>query len=238
MAMKGYLAMTAAEIANADALPSALAWMACHFSPYGIGLSNCPKALPPKSLLIVDDITPIHGHDPNTIAGQLTQCAKKLGCTGVLLDFQRAGNAETAALAAHLAAALPCPVAVSKPYAEDAGCPIFLPPAPVSVPLEEYLAPWHGREVWLETALGRETIRLTETGAEFLPEMQADGGLTVHRENALRCHYSVAESADAVTFSLWRTREDLEELMKQAEGLGVVNTVGLYQELGRFMKNE
>ena len=46
MAIKGYLAMTAAEIAAAGAPAYGLAYMACHFSPYGTGLVNLPRELP------------------------------------------------------------------------------------------------------------------------------------------------------------------------------------------------
>ena len=71
MAIRPFLAMTAAEIRGTETLPPKTAWMACHFSPYSTGLSNLPKALPPGSMVILDDITPIHGHDSETIAAQL-----------------------------------------------------------------------------------------------------------------------------------------------------------------------
>ena len=64
MAITPFLAMTAAEMRNISVCPPKIAWMACHFSPYGLGLSNMPKDLPSNSLLIVDDYTPPSGHDP------------------------------------------------------------------------------------------------------------------------------------------------------------------------------
>ena len=43
MVIRPFLAMTAAEIrANPD-ISSPIGWMACHFSPYGTGLSNLPE---------------------------------------------------------------------------------------------------------------------------------------------------------------------------------------------------
>ena len=108
MAMEPILAMTAAEMRNISEIPPRIAWMACHFSPYGLGLSNLPKGLPPGSLLILDDCTPPGRHDPELVAEQLTQCAETLECGGILLDFQRPGQEETRALAKHLASALPC----------------------------------------------------------------------------------------------------------------------------------
>ena len=71
MAIAPFLAMTGAEMRNNSFLPEKIAWMACHFSPYGLGLSNLPRSLPPGSLLMVDDITPIGKHDPSIILDQL-----------------------------------------------------------------------------------------------------------------------------------------------------------------------
>ena len=109
MAIRPFLAMTAAEIRGTEALPPKTAWMACHFSPYSTGLSNLPKALPPGSMVILDDITPIHGHDSETIAAQLRPRLDALKCSGVLLDFQRPGYEEAELLAGRLSEALPLP---------------------------------------------------------------------------------------------------------------------------------
>ena len=89
MAITRYLAMTAAEMRNISQFPEKIAWMACHFSPYSTGISNLPQTLPAGSLLILNDIIPFHGHDPQRIAHQLTDCLEQHNCAGVLLDFQR-----------------------------------------------------------------------------------------------------------------------------------------------------
>ena len=34
--------------------PKRTAYMACHFSPGGLGLSNIPYALPPDSLILIE----------------------------------------------------------------------------------------------------------------------------------------------------------------------------------------
>ena len=73
MTLPMHLAMTAAELACCDSLPSHPAWMACHFSPYGTGLSNLPEHLPEGALLILNDRTPVFGHDPQVICAQLHQ---------------------------------------------------------------------------------------------------------------------------------------------------------------------
>lgn len=232
MAINGYLAMTAAEIEHSTPLPPNVAWMACHFSPYTRGLSNRPKELPPGAMLILNDITPIHGHEANLVASQLLELVESLGSIGVLLDFQRAGYPDAADLAKVLLGALPCPVAVSEVYAENLDCPVFLPPVPLHQPLKEYLAPWQDREVWLEMALDSEVIKVTETGADFALGMVQEAPEGCHREETLFCHYCVDMEENAARFTLWRTREDLGNLMAEAEKLGVSTAVGLYQELG------
>ena len=49
MAISIYLAASPAQISKMERFPEKLAWMACHFSPYGTGLSNLPASLPPLS---------------------------------------------------------------------------------------------------------------------------------------------------------------------------------------------
>ena len=233
MAIMPFLAMTAAEIAKKEALPEKLAWMACHFSPYGLGLSNLPRTLPPGSLLMVDDITPIRGHDFRIILDQLAERTEALNCSGILLDFQRPGSEETAALVAVLTQDLPCPVAVSHLYAGAGSFPVFLPPVPLSVPPEDHLAPWQGREIWLELALDGEEIIVTAEGAAFTHLPYPSPSEMGFRDEALCCHYRCIQEEDSVKFLLWRTEEDLEKLMKKAEDSGITSAVGLYQEFSK-----
>lgn len=232
MALPLYLAMTAAEMRANKAIPDNLGYMACHFSPYGTGLSNCPKALPEGAMLIVNDRTPICAHDKRLITNQLVELVQAFQCGCVLLDFQRGGVDETGALVRDIVGALPCPVGVSECYAEGVECPVFLPPVPSDVPVAEYLQPWAGREVWLEAALDGEVITLTEDGsstAPLPPGQHPEGG---HRDGKLHCHYHIHIDENA-KFTLFRTQEDLEALLAEAEVLGTTRTVGLWQELGR-----
>lgn len=231
MAFPLYLAMTAAEIRENSQLPPKYAYMACHFSPYGTGLSNRPKSLPEGCLLILNDRTPIHGHDHGLIAAQLEELATKFSCSGVLLDFQRPECKETAALARHLTEALPCPVSVSEMYAEGLACPVFLPPLPLDVPLAEYLRPWQDREIWLEVALDGLEITLTPQGYAPVP-LPFPGESEGFTDAKLHCHYHINMKEDAAKFTLFRTREDLDALLAEAEAFGVTRAVGLWQELG------
>lgn len=233
MAIMPFIAMTAAEIRGNPVLPGQIAWMACHFSPYGPGLSNLPRTLPPGSLLMVDDVTPIRGHDPQSILDQLGACAERLSCRGILLDFQRPDVEETAALVEVLTEDLPCPVAVSHCYAGSGSFPVFLPPVPPSELPERYFAPWTGREIWLELALDGMEVTVTESGAAFLPLTAASPTEPEFFEETLLCRYHCDVQEDAVRFTLRRAAGDLERLLSEAEKYGVTHAVGLYQELNR-----
>lgn len=231
MEIERYLAMTAAELQQISALPPKTAWMACHFSPYSTGLSNLPEALPEGSLLILNDRTPWWGHDAALIAAQLEERITALSCRGLLLDFQRADCPEVNELAFFLSRCLPCPVGVSEGYADAVPGPVFLPPAPLQIPLEQYLSPWKGREIWLELALSCEEVNLTGSGASTTPlpywALPAGG----HRDEALHCHYTIQTHEDCARFTLYRTQEDLDALLAQAQTFGVTTAVGLWQEL-------
>ncbi len=231
MAINCILAMTGAEIHANTAFPTKIGWMALHFSPYGTGLVDIPPPLPDGSLLILDDSTPIAGHDPQRVTEQLQDILESGDYCGLLLDFQRPDNPEAAEMVSHILAALPCPVAVSEPYAADLECPVFLPPVPMGKSTESYLLPWQGREIWLEAALGSCTVTVTEEGTLFAPLPAGTHPATKQRDTTLHCHYTVRPYADRVEFTLSRTREDLEALLAEAGQLGVMQAVGLWQEL-------
>lgn len=231
MALPLYLALTMAEFQNSSALPEHTAWMACHYAPYGLGLSNLPRKLPDGAMLILNDRTPAQGHDPERILRQLTELAETLHYKYILLDFQRPDSPENAAVAKALTAASLCPVGVSELYAEKTECPVFLPPAAPHVPLAEHLAPWRGREIWLEAALGGEVITVTEQGSAISSLSASDVPETALEDPALHCHYRCKTFDDHINFTLWRTKDDLAVLLREAEALGVAQAIGLWQEL-------
>ncbi len=231
MAIRRYLAMTAAEIRENSENNANLAWMACHFSPYGQGLSNLPRTLPEGALLIVDDMTPIHGHDFAYISQQLTDCIEQLGCYGVLLDFQREGYEKSLELARYLAQALACPVGISSCYAEVENAAVFLPPVPCHIPLRNYLEPWKDQKIWLDLTFQGEILTVTDHGTHITPLPFPDLEETGFPEATLHCHYKSELREDAAIFTLWRTQENLQNLLEEAEDLGVTTAVGLYQEL-------
>lgn len=224
-----FLAMTAAEFQTNSEISSQIAWMACHFSPYGTGLSNCPQALPPGSMLILNDRTPVCGHSPQVITKQLASMVEALGCSRVLLDFQRPGEPETAAIANAIVSALACPVGVSAAYAKELDCPVLLPPLPLHKPLADHIAPWEGRAIWLEAALDTAVYTVTQAGCKI--ESGHDSGDYPHIDAGLHCRYRIDMAGDAITFTLHRNWEDLQALMAESENIQCF--VGLYQELAQ-----
>ena len=226
-----YLAMTAAEFCQKPPEMYSMGYMACHFSPYGTGLSNVPETLPPGSMLILNDRTPVCGHDPQLIARQLAQAAEALQCSRVLLDLQRPAEALTAQIAQAAVQALPCPTAVSACYADGLRCPVLVPPVPLLQPPGDYLQPWQGREIWLEIAPQRSNFVITEAGCRedtYCPDAHAP----IHWDNELCCRYSMQTNGAQVIFSVKRDKDALHQLLQQARPFGVTCGVGLYQELG------
>ena len=182
-------------------------------------------------MLILNDRTPPQGHDPEVIARQLKELADTLHYKYILLDFQRPDLPENAAVAKALAAASPCPVGISELYARELTCPVFLPPVPPHVPPGEYLSPLQGREIWLEAALGGRIITVTEKGSVYSPLASTKALETAMEDMVLHCHYHIRTYDDHIDFTLWRTKDDLQELLREAESLGVTLAVGLWQEL-------
>lgn len=231
MGLPLYLAMTAGEMEGNSSLPEHPGYMACHFSPYSTGLSNRPAMLPQGAMLILNDRTPMAGHDPALIGSQLADIVTEFGCDCVLLDFQRPGSEEVRALASIIPDALPCPVGVSELYAAELSCPVFLPPVPADTSVREYLLPWAGREIWLEAAMDGKVITLTPKGSQFMALAKGERPEDGFRDEELHCHYHITLGQEDARFFLYRTREDLQNLLAAAESLGVTRAVGLWQEL-------
>ena len=230
MAFPQYLAMTGAEYAAAPSLPPHPAWMALHFSAYGTGLSNFPPTLPENAMLLVNDRTPISGHDPSCIARQLQQITQEQGCACVLLDFQRPDCPETKAVVKAVLETCSCPVGVSEHYASGASCPVFLPPVPLRTPIAAYLSPWQDREIWLEATNMAEEVTITPEGMQAHALPPFDAPKDAHYEERFLCHYTIEVADRHIRFRLFRTPEDQEALWAAAQTLQVTQTIGLYQE--------
>ena len=225
MAFPFYLAMTNAEYSTLEEKPPFCAWMACHFSPYGTGLSNFPPPLPENAMLILNDRTPIYGHDSGRILEQLLSCLDDGSITRILLDFQRPGCKQTAALTQFLAEKLPCPTGVSENYAKELNCPVFLSPLPPDYPPEQIFHQWEGREIWLDAAKEGIRIHIDAEGSTISSECSIpEDGIFSELTHG---HYQISVSESGADFLLWRNREDIETLPLDSISLAV----GLYQEL-------
>ena len=232
MALPLYLAMTAAEFRDVSHIGAMTAWMSCHFSPGGDGLSNLPPFLPEGSMVIVDDWSSFQDHSPGVIARQLHQIVTERSCSCVLLDLQRPKDDGYAPLIQAVLDTLTCPVGLSAPFAREYSCPVLLPPVPPDTPPEHWFAPWEGRELWLEAALDGIKYTVTASGSQSAPIIREDIPLSGHASQSLYCHYTTEVLEDAAFFRLYRTKEDLQRLLQAVEGMGVTRAVGLWQELG------
>lgn len=183
-------------------------------------------------MVIVNDRTPVQGHDPGLILEQLLQLHEDMKPSCFLLDLQRPGVDETAKIAQVLAEGLPCPVGITEHYAAALDCPVFLPPPALHVPLEAHLNHWKGRQVWLEAAPDAQTITVTAEGSRFDPADIESLDEPVFEDEALHCRYHIALANNAAVFHLLREKAELDALLAEAEKQGITHAVGLYQQLG------
>lgn len=227
-----YLAMTDAEFLNCTALPPKIGWMSCHFSSSDDGLCNLPDRLPDSSLLILDDSTPYQDHNCERILSQLHDAINALQVSALLLDFQRPGNAQLAALTSAIVKHLSCPVAVSSCYAGELACPIFLPPGPLYQHLSDYLKLFRNREIWLDAAPVCAQMIITSESSQYIPQVFDPLDDFEHFDTALHCRYRAKVEENQIIFTLSRGCEELSAWLTEAEALGVKCAVGLFQELG------
>ena len=232
MGISHYLAMTAAEMAAAEMIPNQLAYMACHFSPYGTGLTNFPEYLPKNTMLILNDRIPFQGHAMSHIAELLMECIQNLQCSCLLLDFQR--NDTPKELCNILTQALPCPVGIAADFADTTDGPVFLPPPPLDESLETYLLPWERRELWLEIEPAALKITVDEKESQFCRIASDAAGECSFKDTRLHCRYRTEVFPDRVEFALQRTETELAELLAEAEALGVTKAISLYQQMKKL----
>ena len=214
--------------------PKKAAYMACHFSSGGPGLSNLPQSLPENSILLLDDSMPSHGHDPALCARQLQDLAERYIPKAIVLDFQHPPGDSSRRMVDTLLQVLDCPVAVTESYAQAAGCPVFLAPTPVNMPLENYLAPWLKQGVFLEVAPQAQVITVTEQASICVPIPFEGISMLPLEEPQLFCHYDIVVSSSQAQFTLCRTGADIAALAGRAYAMGVREVIGLQQELHKL----
>lgn len=225
MSVTEFFAVTKEELPKAMDSNLSLAYFSCWFSLEG-ALENLPQRLPKGSLLMLDDRNPPPGGKLQNITQTLSWLIQKFACRGLILDFQRPGLPENHAIARALQA-LPCPVAVTPPYAPE-NCPVFVPPiAPYETPAE-WLKAYQGREIWLELALDSACLQLTRDGCQLLP--QSGYAQAPFYSEELHSHYGIRIKSGKAQFNFQRTKKCLPPLLEQGKALGVTLAVGLYRE--------
>lgn len=239
MSIALYLAMTATDFSHCPLLPEPVAWMALHFSAGGRGLSNCPAALPPGSLLILDDQIPWAGHSGDMVCRTVEALLLNTGSMGLLLDFERPARPETRSLAAALAACcrdLGRAIAMPPDYLEGGEAAVFLPAPPCYADPAKVMAPWQGREVWLEAALTGYQAEIRAGGVEIQPRQpealaELAAGEQIFLAPRRLFQYVSRGSSRGVTVDLFDTPESLRARLPAWEALGVSLAVGPWRRL-------
>lgn len=240
MSIPLYLAMTAADFSTAQAMPPRIAWMAMHFSVSGLGLSSRPRRLPPGSLILLDDQTPWNDHSLEAVCQETTDVLLRTGAAGLLLDFERPPTEETACLAQCLTQCCQeagCPIGMPPDYLGSSNeAAVFLPPLPCHCTPEQALAPYHGREIWLEAAAGGCQVTLGPDRPAIFPadprhlaaESQHFIPLT---DPHLCCRYFSYPTGGGLQLALYDTEETLAEKLDRCQALGVTLAVGIWRQL-------
>lgn len=224
-----YLAMTAAEFQNSPNIPSNFAWMACHFSPYGTGLTNLPTQIPDGSILLINDRTPIHGHDGKEVRETVMTVLERNPCRGIALDFQHDPTEEALSICRALED-LPCPVYVPPQYLRHNEQPVFLPPPCPLQTVEDYLAEYQNRPILLEVALDAGFLRIQTQGQDYFPRGSDAGSPYPHADEALAIHYRIETTPDSACFYFRRTLTNVAQIQHRCQDRFDCLFIGLWQE--------
>lgn len=239
MSIPMYLAMTAGEFSKAYPLPPRTAWMAMHFSVSGPGLSNRPTALPPGSLLILDDQIPWNGHSLEAVCQETVDTLLLTGAAGLLLDFERSPTEETRCLASLLTQC--CreahyPIGMPPAFLGQEHAAVFLPPLPCWQSPGEALAPYAGLEIWLEAAPCGCRVSLQTDGVTMQPEEAGILAETAKKhisflDSKLHCHYFATPAPEGLQLSLYDTAESLEEKLEACRPYGVTLAIAIWRQV-------
>lgn len=225
MDLQCYIAMTAEEIRLAKELPTHIAWMACHFSPYGTGITNLPTNIPKDAMIILNDRTPPAGHDRYRISDQLNA----IDCSCYLLDFQLPDVRESETLISHLYKNLQKPVAVSECYHYCTSGPVLIN-IPLHKRLTDVIKQYQDREVWLEAVTDQHAISVCRDGSTEIPFKENPENPYFHA-HALHCKYQIQLSENNAIFQFKRDLSHVQSLLENAQKNNIKKAVGLYQQL-------
>lgn len=218
MVCKGYLAVTEKELQKHAT--QSVAWMACRFDRRGQGLGNLPHQLPKGSLILVDDLQPITNHSPQQVVRQLTELCSRHHPAGLVLDLQRTPTPKARQMV-NTVSKMHLPVAVTPEYARELSCPVFLP-APMHIKLQQTLAPWKEREIWLDFPMGHITV------IRGKPEKPREYNGAYEWDRFLCCGYAKTGNE---TYALCRNKTMLPKILQEVGKLDIPKALFLCTEL-------
>lgn len=219
MAIQFHLAMTAEDISIFPVLPENPAFI---FHSY----PDISPEIPNGAIPVLTDLHPVH----SGLAEPTAHWIRQWNCEAVVLDFQKPKDKEAGQFARLLQNFVSCPVVVSELYAEHMDCPVFLSPLPHHKTLQDHLAPWQSREIWMDLSPSPQQLRLTEQGCSPLLDFPFPACSHIHENQQLHCHYSIALEPDCAVFTFWRTEDDFAALLQELEDVGIYHAIGLHQE--------
>ena len=225
-----YMAFVAAESEAILRYKGKAAWLGYHLSAFDSGITPRPSFLDSCHMLVLTDETPLLHHDPQKVTSEICAEAKSLGCEKILLDFQRPPTEKSLVLAKSILRSAPCAVGITECYANDTDCSVFLPSPPLWTPLQETIAPWKGRDIWLEIFPEDGCITITKKGGNYSPSAPLEN--YPFCDNALCLSYSTEQYAQQVKVHLHRGITEMKAFLHLADSLGISAAIGLYQQFG------
>lgn len=234
MSIPFFLAISAQEFPFLSPPPRKVAWMSVHFSSSGPGLSNLPHGLPEGSLIILDDQMPWSGHSIEAVCRDLVGAMLENKARGLLLDFERPSNQDTALLTSALSQCcreIGVQLGAPESYAADPDTAIFLSPLPCQTPLERLYR--SGRRLWLDVSPAAFLLHIGPQGATGQVTDQTsfpDGSHPVFTDPELRCLYRSRPNADGVDVLLYHTPQSIREMLEMVDTDAVSLALGLYRE--------
>jgi len=227
-----YLAFTGVEAEAVNSHRAKTAWFGCRLSPYGAGIISTSSAVKSCDMLILTDETPIAEHDPQQVAAELVHMANSLGCEKLLIDFQRQPTVYSSAIIKEVLRRSPVPTGVSDLHAKELLCPVFLSAPPLWDSLEDHIAPWKGREIWLEAATDAACVTVSKSGSAYRQSDPIEDH--PHFDSATCTAYAFNMDKGTAYFHLRRGKSELMKLLDKATDCSIQTVIGLYQQLKDF----
>ena len=225
MDIKCYIAMTEAEIYSAPKLPQHTAWMACHFSPYGTGLTNLPRRLPENAMVILNDRIPPSGHDMVEIADTLNS----INCNCYLLDFQIPKKKETEILVQYLSSQLRKPAAVSEYYSHCTNGPILAGLSPHRK-VSDIIHDHSDREIWLELTTDIQMLSVYSDHTESISMNTGKQWKKYIAWDGICSRYHIELFDDHVDYYFSRTIPQIKQHLSQIDQTKITKAIALYQQ--------